>query len=64
MSEPESRAAIEQSLEVHQRELRVAFAELKNAAVTAASPRHPIREHPERWLLIGLGLGLWLGWRH
>ena len=63
MSTPEERTVIEHSLEAHQRELRVAFEELKQAARTVANPRHPIREHPARWLTIGVAVGLWLGWR-
>lgn len=64
MAAIEEREIVRQELEEHQRELRTAFAEIREVARAYTDPRDPIREHPVRWLLIGAGVGLWLGWRH
>jgi hypothetical protein len=63
MAVAEEREVLKQSLEEHQREFREAFEELKQTARAYADPRDPIRERPARWLVIGLALGVWLGWR-
>jgi hypothetical protein len=63
MGAPEERAALQQSLEEHRRELQTAVEQLKEAARSWTDPREPIRERPVPWLLGGLALGIWLGWR-
>ena len=63
MGAPEERAALQEALEEHRQEFQSAVAELKEAARTLADPREPIRERPEAWLLGGLLLGVWLGWK-
>jgi ElaB/YqjD/DUF883 family membrane-anchored ribosome-binding protein len=63
MAAAEEREILQQELEVHQRELRTAFEELKEVARSYTDPRDPIREHPVRWLGIAAAIGLWLGWR-
>jgi ElaB/YqjD/DUF883 family membrane-anchored ribosome-binding protein len=54
---------VRESLEEHQRELKLAVRELKEAVKASADPRDGIRERPWRWLAISFGVGLWLGWR-
>ncbi len=63
MSATEDREVIRQSLHAHRRELRDAVEELKLAASSVADPRDPIRDNPVKWLLIGVAVGLWFGWR-
>lgn len=59
----EERAAACEVLAEQQREFRLAFEELKRATRALADPRDPIREHPTRWLVGGLAVGLILGWQ-
>jgi hypothetical protein len=63
MARPEAVARIRQDMDVHRRELREAFDELRAAAKSWADPGDPIRDHPAAWLLGGAAFGLWLGWR-
>jgi ElaB/YqjD/DUF883 family membrane-anchored ribosome-binding protein len=63
MAAAEEREVLRQSLEERQREFREAFHELTKVARSYADPRDPIREHPFRWLALGVAAGLWLGWR-
>lgn len=63
MAVTEDREVLRQSLQEHQREFREAFQELKLAARSYADPRDPIREHPVRWILVAVAVGVWLGWR-
>jgi len=63
MAVTEERQVLRQSLEEHQRDLREAVTELRLAATAYADVRDPIRERPFRWLAVGFGVGLFLGWR-
>jgi hypothetical protein len=62
LARPEEREVLRQNLEGHQRELRLAVHELREAALVWPDPRERIRERPVRWLLGGLVIGFWLGW--
>ena len=63
MAVPEEREAIRQNLEEHKREIRVAVEELTQAAKSWPDPRERIRSRPGAWLLGGVLVGLWIGWR-
>jgi hypothetical protein len=62
MPELEERQLLRQSIDEHRRELRLAVDELREAA-RSWTPRDAVRERPLPWLLGGLLVGLWLGWR-
>lgn len=62
MARPEEREVLQQNLEGHKRELRLAVHELREAALVWPDPRERIRERPVGWLLGGLVIGFWLGW--
>jgi len=63
MARPEEREVLRQNLEGHKRELRLAVREVREAALVWPDPRPRIRERPAPWLLGGLMIGFWLGWR-
>jgi hypothetical protein len=63
MARPEAVAQIRQDMDVHRRELREAFDELRAAARSWADPGDPVRTHPAAWLLGAMAIGMWFGWR-
>ena len=61
MASPEHREALEQNLEQHKQELRVAVQDLSIAARSWSDPSESIRLHPGTWLASAFVFGLWLG---
>jgi hypothetical protein len=61
VSSLESREVIEQSLEQHKQELRVAVADLSTAARPLSRPRDRVRAQPVLWVIGACLLGVWLG---
>lgn len=64
MARPEEREVVRQHMEEQKRELRLAVDDFREAARSWTDPRDLIRERPGTWMVGGLLLGLWLGWRH
>lgn len=52
---------LEQSLEHHKQELRVAVQELGLAARSWSSPAELVRQNPAAWMVAAFVLGWWLG---
>ena len=63
MASPEHREALEQNLEQHKQELRLAVQDFSTAARSWSHPSEAVRQHPGRWLVGAFVVGLWLGSR-
>jgi hypothetical protein len=61
MARPEQRDALQQTLEQHKQELRLAVQDLSIAARSWSDPSESIRLHPGVWLAGAFVVGLWLG---
>ena len=61
MARPEGREALQQALEQHKQELRLAVQDLTIAARSWSDPSESIRLHPGAWLAGAFVVGLWLG---
>ena len=61
MASPEHREALQQNLEQHKQELRVAVQDLTVAARSWSDPSESIRVHPGAWLASAFLVGVWLG---
>jgi len=61
MASPEHREALQQNLEQHKQQLRLAVQDLTVAAKSWSDPAESIRLRPGTWLAGAFVFGLWLG---
>lgn len=61
MARPEGREALQQALEQHKQQLRLAVQDLTIAARSWSDPSESIRLHPGAWLAGAFVVGFWLG---